>query len=158
MDKAWAISKQGLEAGCGWARCTKEGGKCRTRTNCSFGFKLRTQRVCCPHRFQGRELSKFLSTLCQSELTEFFFSLQSSLSLPQNSVSSLFQNATLEILFKIVPVSLSAIPKACQNVGRESDVTCLLQPAKQAITGFWQQYVMIPFHKSSLLCRPLALP
>ena len=57
----------------------------------------------CAHRVPGRELSEFLSAyhfFRESELTEF---LQYSPRLPQNSLSSLFRNSTLETVFRPFP-------------------------------------------------------
>ena len=53
----------------------------------------------CPHRVPGRELSEFLSAyyLCATVNSPSFS--PKSPSLPQNSVSSLFRNSTLETVF-----------------------------------------------------------
>ena len=54
-----------------------------------------------PHRVPERELSEFLSpyNLCAKANSPSFFVSQSSPSLAQNSVSSLFRNSTLETAF-----------------------------------------------------------
>ena len=57
----------------------------------------------CLHRVTGRELSQFLSAdyLCvKANLPSFS---QNSPSSPQNSVSPLFRNSTLEIVFRPFP-------------------------------------------------------
>ena len=67
------------------------------------GFKHRAQWVFWPHRGPGRELSEFLSAyyLCAKTNSPSF--PRKSPSLPQNSVSSLFRNSTLEKVFRPFP-------------------------------------------------------
>ena len=55
----------------------------------------------CPHRVPGRELSEFLSAYYLCAKASF---RQNSPSLPQNSVSSLFRNSTLETVFRPFPI------------------------------------------------------
>ena len=58
----------------------------------------------CPHRVPGRGLSEFLSAnyVCEKANSPSFW--QNSPSLPQNSVSSLFRNSTLETVFRPFPM------------------------------------------------------
>ena len=57
-----------------------------------------------PHRVPGRELSELLSAyfLCAKANSPSFW--QNSPSLPQNSVSSLLRNSTLETVFRPFPI------------------------------------------------------
>ena len=56
-----------------------------------------------PHRVPGRGLSEFLSAYCLSTKVNSPSFSRNSPSLPQNSVSSLFRNSTLETVFYPFP-------------------------------------------------------
>ena len=61
-----------------------------------------------PHRVPGRELGEFLSAyyLCAKVNSESPSFSQNSPTFPQNSVSSLFRNSTLETVFRAFPRQL----------------------------------------------------
>ena len=87
--------------------------RCRSNTELSEFFFG-------PHRLPGRELSELLSAyyLCAKTNSPSFFS-QSSPSLVQNSVSSLFRNSTVETVF-------SPFPRVTLRIFNAYGNTCLV--------------------------------
>ena len=95
------------KTGFGWALYIGDGPNTVSESTVS---NTEPRKFFCPYRVPGRELSEFLSAyyLCAKANSESSSFSRNSPSLPQNSVSSLLRNSTLETVFRPFPITLRA--------------------------------------------------